>query len=79
MSDVFLNSAKLVFSDNMSSCHAIFLRVGGHGFSNAAFVYRRMFTPPKQVGWWNARGAEAQQSRIYALLLAHEMHRTNDI
>lgn len=81
MSDVFINSAKMVDEDvQLSSCHAIFIRVGGHGFSNALFFYRRMFTPERQHGWWNGRNTvETQQARVYALLLAHAMHQTGDL
>lgn len=80
MSDVFLNSAIMVEETGTTSCHAIFTRVGGHGWSNAAFVYRRMFTPPTQVGWWNGPNSPAnREARIYALLLAHAMHLTGDI
>lgn len=79
MSDVFLNSAKLVDETNITSCHAIFKRTGDNGFSNALFMYRRMYTPERQHGWWNGRGPEAQQARVYALLLAHAMHMTGDI
>lgn len=79
-SDVFLNAAKLVDdSPTLTSCMAIYERVGGHGWSNAAFMYRRMFRPDQQHGWWNGRGPEAQRARIYALLLAHAMHLTGDI
>lgn len=79
MSDVYLNSAILVEKSGCTSCHAIYVRVGGHGYSNAAFYYRRMFEPLKTYGWWNARGPAAQQARIYALLFAHCMHKTGDI
>ena len=78
-SEIYLNSARMVAETNCASCAAIFHRVGGHGFSNAAYYYRRMFEPPRKVDWWNGIGPDAQEARIYALLLAHNMHLTGDI
>ncbi len=82
MSDIFLNSAILVHDTGIPSCLAIMERVG-YNFSTAAFLYRRVFTPttrPQVQGWWMTKDTPAnREARIYALLLAHEMHRSGDL
>lgn len=77
--NLFVNAAELVLETGEYSCQAIFLRVG-HGFSTAAFYYRRTFTPPKVGGWWLGPDTPAnREARVYALLLAHQMHLSGDL